>query len=100
MSPAVTIPHADIAQFCRTNRIARLSLFGSVLRKDFCDDSDVDILAEFQPGARVGYLAMARMAEELSQMLGRSVDLHTAAELHPSFRQQVLAEAQTEYVAA
>ena len=45
-------------------------------------------------------LAMARMAEELSQMLGRSVDLHTAAELHPSFRQQVLAEAQTEYVAA
>jgi hypothetical protein len=40
------------------------------------------------------------MAEEFSRMLGRSVDLRTAAELPPSFRQHVLAEAQTEYVAA
>jgi predicted nucleotidyltransferase len=100
MNLAAVIPHADIAQFCRTNRIGRLSLFGSVLRMDFREDSDLDMLVEFRPGVRVGYLAMARMAEELTQMLGRPVDLRTAAELHPSFRDQVLAEAKTEYVAA
>lgn len=48
---------------------------------------------------RVGYLKMARMAEELSRMLGRTVDLRTPAELHRSFRDRVLAEAVTEYAA-
>lgn len=91
MGPAIAIPHADIAKFCRENRIARLSLFGSVLRADFHDGSDVDMLVVFHPDARVGYLAMARMTEQLSQMLGRPVDLRTPAELHPSFREQVLA---------
>lgn len=70
------------------------------MRDDFHADSDVDVLVEFQPGARVGYLAMARMAHELSDMLGRPVDLRTPAELHASFRDRVLAEAVTEYVAA
>lgn len=97
---AIDIPHTDIARFCRLNQIVRLSLFGSVLGENFRADSDVDILVEFRPGARVGYLAMARMAQELSEMLGRAVDLRTPAELHPSFRKQVLAEAVTEYVAA
>jgi uncharacterized protein len=97
---AVQIPHAEIARFCRENQIGRLSLFGSVTRDDFRDDSDVDMLVEFQPGVRVGYLAMARMAQELSAMLGRTVDLRTPAELHSSFRNRVLAEALTEYVAA
>jgi len=97
---AVQIPHAEIDRFCRANQISRLSLFGSVTRDDFHEGSDVDMLVEFQPGARIGYLAMARMAQELSAMLGRPVDLRTPAELHPSFRDQVLAEAVTEYVSA
>ena len=97
---AVELPHAEIARFCRENQIGRLSLFGSVLRQDFRADSDVDVLVEFRPGARIGYLGMARMAEQLSLMLGRPVDLRTPAELHPSFREQVLAEAVTEYAAA
>lgn len=96
----VAVPHADIVEFCRAHQVARLSFFGSVLRKDFGDNSDVDILVEFQPAARVGYFAMARMTRELSAMLGRRVDLRTPAELHSSFRNQVLAEALTEYVAA
>ncbi len=98
--PAIDIPHVAIADFCRANRIARLAFFGSVLGREFQADSDVDVLVEFCPGARVGYLAMARMARELSQMLGRQVDLRTPAELHRSFRATVVAEAVTEYVAA
>ena len=96
----IEIPHDRVAKFCRDNGIARLALFGSILRDDFRPDSDVDMLVEFQPGVRVGYLAMARMARELSATLGRKVDLRTAAELHASFRNQVLAEALTEYAAA
>ncbi|HPI15504.1 MAG TPA: nucleotidyltransferase domain-containing protein, partial [Spirochaetota bacterium] len=39
-----------IADFCRRNRISRLSFFGSVLRDDFGADSDIDVLVEFEPG--------------------------------------------------
>lgn len=99
-TPAIDIPHTRIAEFCRANQIARLALFGSVLGQAFREDSDVDILVEFHPDARVGYLAMARMARQLSEMLGRTVDLRTPAELHRSFRESVLAGAVTEYVAA
>ena len=96
----VAVPHAAITEFCRSHQVARLSFFGSVLRNDFGDNSDVDILVEFHAGARVGYFAMARMTRELSALLGRRVDLRTPAELHPSFRNQVLEEALPEYVAA
>ena len=49
----ISIPKDRIAEFCKRNRVRRLSLFGSVLRKDFGPDSDVDILVEFEPGARI-----------------------------------------------
>ena len=96
----IAIPHESIAEFCRRNAVGRLALFGSVLRDDFRSDSDVDMLIEFPPGARIGHFAMARMARELSEILGRPVDLRTPAELHPSFRGRVLSEARVEYVAA
>ena len=101
VDPSVAnIPHDRIATYCRQNGIGRLALFGSILRDDFRPDSDVDMLVEFHSGVRVGYLAIARMERELSGIVGRPVDLRTAAELHPSFRAQVLDEALTEYVAA
>lgn len=96
----IQLPHEQIAVFCQANGIRRLALFGSILRDDFGPDSDVDMLVEFQPGVRVGYLAMARMARELSHLLGRTVDLRTPAELHRAFRDEVLREAVVEYVAA
>ncbi len=94
------IPRERIAAYCRANGIRRLALFGSILRDDFGPDSDVDVLVEFHSDVRVGYLAMARMARELTALLGRTVDLRTPAELHPAFREAVLQEALTEYVAA
>ena len=65
-----------IADFCRRNHIRRLALFGSVLRDDFGPESDVDMLVEFEPGARVG-LSFFTMQDELSDMLGRRVDMST-----------------------
>ena len=96
----IEMPTERIAAFCGANGIRRLALYGSILRDDFRPDSDVDILVEFQPGVRVGYLAIERMQRELAGILGRPVDLRTPAELHPAFREEVMKEALTKYVAA
>ena len=96
----IDIPKERIADFCRRNRIRRLALFGSVLRDDFGPDSDVDVLVEFEPAARVGLLRLAGMEIELSEILGRKVDLNTLGFLSDYFRDKVLAEAQVQYDAA
>jgi hypothetical protein len=96
----VDIPKQRIADFCRRNHIRRLALFGSVLRDDFRPDSDVDVLVEFEPGARVGLLRLAGMEIELGEILGRKVDLNTPGFLSDYFRDQVLAEAEVQYDAA
>ena len=85
--------------FCRRHHIRRLALFGSVLRDDFSPESDVDVLVEFEPGQVPG-LAFFSMEEELSTILGRKVDLNTPGFLSRYFRDQVLAEAENQYVAA
>lgn len=95
----IKVPAGQIESFCRTNGIRRLALFGSVIREDFRPDSDIDVLVEFQPGIRVG-LAFIRIQDELSTVLGRNVDLHTPGSLSKYFRDQVLREAETLYVAA
>lgn len=95
----LVISEERLAEFCRSKGICRLALFGSVLRDDFRPDSDIDVLIEFQPGVRVG-LAFIRIQDELSALLGRSVDLHTAGSLSKYFREQVLKEMETVYVAA
>ncbi len=95
----IEIPQAEIEDFCRRNHISRLALFGSVLREDFTDKSDVDVLVEFEPGHTPG-LAFFSMQRELSELLGRTVDLNTLGFLSPYFRDEVLAEAEDRYVAA
>ena len=72
----IQIDREKIAEFCRARGIRRLSLFGSVLRDDFDPArSDVDVLAEFEPGALngVGFRYFG-YGEELSAILGRKVD--------------------------
>jgi uncharacterized protein len=88
-----------LAAFCRRHHIRRLSLFGSILRSDFGRDSDVDVLVEFEPGHTPG-LAFFGMQDELTNLMGRKVDLHTANSLSKYFRTRVLAEAEVQYDAA
>ena len=99
MTRRLEIPQEAVVEFCRRNHIRRLALFGSVLRDDFRRDSDVDALVEFEPGHMPG-LAFFRMQRELSALLGRTVDLNTAQDLSPYFRDQVLSEAEVLYDAA
>lgn len=95
----IDIPKDKIAGFCRKHRIRRLSLFGSILRDDFGPDSDIDVLVEFEPGARTGF-AFFGMQDELSQILGRKVDLNTPGFLSKYFRDEVMREAEVQYDAA
>ncbi len=98
MTDNLSIPNREIADFCRRHYIRRLSLFGSVLRDDFSPDSDVDVLVEFEPGHVPGW-EIVSMGDELSEIVGRKADLHTPASLSPYFRDEVLAEAEDQYVA-
>lgn len=91
---------AAVTDFCRRNLIKRLAFFGSVIRDDFRPDSDVDILVEFLPEARVGFLGMARLENELTAIIGRKVDLRTPAELSRYFVDEVLEQAEVQYAEA
>lgn len=99
MSPRIAVDRRLLADFCQRHHVRRLALFGSVLRDDFTQDSDVDVLVEFEPGHVPGF-AFCDLQEELSGILGRAVDLHTPASLSKYFRDRVLSEAQDQYVAA
>jgi predicted nucleotidyltransferase len=88
----ISIDEEQVADFCRRHHIARLGLFGSVLRADFRDDSDVDVLVEFEPGKTPGWNFFG-MQDELSGILGRSVDLNTPGFLSRYFRDRVVAGA-------
>ncbi len=74
-NPKVAWPTAEVAACCERWQVARLGLFGSVLRDDFGPESDVDLLARFDPAARHTLLDLERMEEELESILGREVDL-------------------------
>ena len=91
------LPADKIYEFCKRNRIRKLSLFGSVLRNDFQSQSDIDILVEFDPDHIPGLITLSSMEIELSEILGRKADLRTAEDLSPYFRQQVVETAQVQY---
>ena len=95
----ITIDEAALAEFCRRHRIKRLAFFGSVLREDLGPESDVDVLVEFESGASVGFFAIARMQRELTTLLDRPVDLRTPKGSSRYFRDRVVREAETTYVA-
>ena len=94
----ISISQAMIDIFCKKHKIKKLSLFGSVLRDDFKPKSDIDVLVEFEPGHVPGYIRFTAMELELSRIIGRTVDLHTPAELSRYFRQEVCDAAEVLYV--
>ncbi len=71
----IKVPKDKVVAFCRRNHICSLAFFGSVLRDDFGQDSDVDVLVEFEQGQEPGLMTLATMESELSEILGHKVDL-------------------------
>jgi uncharacterized protein len=93
----IRIDREQIAEFCRARGIRKLSLFGSVVRDDFdAQHSDVDVLAEFDPGklATTGWVYFL-YGEELGKIIGHSVDF--CSELNPYVADDVRREAVTIY---
>ena len=101
MTKKIIMSKEKIADFCRRNHIRRLALFGSVLRNDFGPESDIDVLVEFEPDAKVGLFKLYDLEQELSQIFGgRKVELNTPRSLSKYFRDTVVTEAETLYVQA
>ena len=94
----IQLPRDKIADFCKRNRIRKLSFFGSALKGELRKNSDIDLLVEFQPGEMPSLFDLARMERELSKLLhGRKVDLRTPNELSRYFRDEVLSTASVQY---
>jgi uncharacterized protein len=93
---AIPIPIKLIKSFCQKHHIRKLSLFGSAVRGDFHEASDIDVLVEFDTAHIPGW-EFVTMQDELSEILGRDVDLNTIGFLSPYIREAVLREAQVIY---
>ena len=99
----IDLPYDALAEYCRRWKITRLEVFGSVLRDDFGPDSDVDFLATFDPDARWSLFDIVHAEEELSSVVGRSVDFVERPSIEASKnwirRRSILESAQTIYAA-
>jgi hypothetical protein len=94
----LNVERERLAGLCRRRHIRRLSLYGSVLKGCDRPDSDVDLLVEFEQNQAPGLLGIAEIEAELSALLdGRKVDLRTAQDLSPYFRQEVADHAEVQY---
>ena len=90
MYATTTISRKALAQICQRYQVSELALFGSALRADFQPESDLDVLVTFKPDTRVGFLTLARLARELSDLLDRKVDLVPKDGLKPFLRDEIL----------
>lgn len=79
------------------DKIRSVALFGSHVRGTARDDSDIDVLIDFAPDATIGFFEFIEIQEQLSEALGRNVDLLTPEALSKYFRDEVLKEAEPVY---
>jgi len=93
----IELPKERIKEFCKRHHIRKLSLFGSALRDDFSPESDLDILVEFDPAHIPGFIRLAGMEIELTEILGRKADMRTAQDLSRYFRDEVLNSSKVQY---
>lgn len=97
VTPQLFIPQDKLANFCVKHHIRKLSLFGSVLREDFRPDSDIDVLVEFEANYHATLLDLGGMQMELSDLLGRFVDLKTSGFIHENILPIVMSSMKVEY---
>ena len=93
------MPKGKLIEFCERNRIRKLSVFGSAMRGQLGPDSDIDVLVEFEQGHTPGLFSIIKMEMELTEMLGKKVDLRTPEDLSQYFRDEVVQNAKLQYEA-
>ena len=89
----------ELGELCRQYHVRELSVFGSAARDQMGPDSDIDLLVEFLPNSKVDLVDYAGLMLELSQLIGRKVDLVSKKGLKPLIRASVLKEARLLYAA-
>ena len=86
----VNLPADKIREYCAGQPILRLSVFGSAARNELTPESDIDLLVEYMPDARISYFDMGRHVTDLIEIVDRHVDLCTPKSLSRYFRQDVI----------
>jgi hypothetical protein len=96
LATAIPIPYEALRAFCERHHIAKMWLFGSVLRDDFRADSDIDVLVTFDPAHLPGWKIVSMQAE-LSALLGRPVEFSMPDALTRFARGPIMESAQVVY---
>ncbi|MGB3405143.1 MAG: nucleotidyltransferase domain-containing protein [Microcoleaceae cyanobacterium] len=101
MNIAIELPMNKITEFCQKWQVIEFALFGSVLRDDFCPDSDIDVMVQFHRDAHPRFSTLDRMETELKIIFDRDVDLITRQGIETSRnylrRHEILSSAQVIY---
>nr|WP_199303930.1 nucleotidyltransferase domain-containing protein [Nodosilinea sp. FACHB-131] len=97
----IEIPIEQIAEFCDRWQVTEFALFGSALRDDFHDSSDVDVMVQFHPEAHPTFRTLDQMEAELKVLFRREVDLITRQGVETSLnylrRHEIISSAQVIY---
>ncbi|MCC5636414.1 nucleotidyltransferase family protein [Nostoc sp. CHAB 5844] len=100
---AIDLPMDQIREFCHKWQVTEFALFGSVLRDDFCPESDIDVLITFSATAKRGLTETLQMSDELQAIFNQPVDLIVKAAIERSEnwlrRKNILESAQVIYAA-
>ncbi len=97
-SELLPVSAQEIATFCQANHITYLGHSGSAVRGELREDSDYDVLVEFDPSGRIGLIEYNRIQRQLGDLLSRRVDLVSRAGLNRVIRADVLASTVDLYV--
>lgn len=86
--PNIEIDENIINEIAKKYNIKELSIFGSVLRNDFTNNSDIDLLIEFNKNTNYSYFDLLEIKEKLSYIFERPVDLIEKESLKNPFRRK------------
>ena len=95
----IGVDESRLGEICRRYGVRQLSVFGSAARGEARPNSDIDLLVEFLPEAEPGLLDHAGLMLDLSELLGRKVDLVSKNGLKPLIRDSVIQDSRRLYAA-
>jgi len=98
--PRLPITREELAALCQRWKIREFALFGSAVCDDFRDDSDIDVMVEFEPKAGWDLFDFSRLTRELEELFGRKVDVVTKASVTNSDRREAINRDRTVVYAA
>jgi predicted nucleotidyltransferase len=84
------VSRQDLQTFCQRWHISEFAIFGSAAREDFRDDSDIDVMVQFEAAAEVGLWELVRLQRELQELLGRPVDVVEKGTIRNPYRRTAI----------